>query len=1023
MNFTNFWESAKESYQDVVFDASTLDFALKGYRKETMGSDIWKPSELRVLPEMIKSLLAHSIESSLKAAAIPHQHLLSLSPLLGKPNKSCRTVCKTPMLYRMPLRADFSVRHWEHHHTQEYDMAKEGCSALTAALKRNLGAEIAFWNKEHFATILNDFEKYFDTLDISVLMQQGIDTNFPLGPMAYALQQHLAPRVLQANGFSSSPVAVNRSILAGCKFSVPFTRIYGLKQFITLSKNNPKANTELFVDDTSMHAAAETKLEVQSILLKAMRDFKTLVQKLKLRLSPKAAIVASSNILACKLNNKLTAYGLKFVLAHHSRDLGITTTAGKTRPKHIQKDRQQKSRNRIFKVSQLAKISRSARKLYTGSGFSVSTWGHQACAVSQGEMHALETDALACSGIKTAGRCRTIALAVAYGVLGTPRARIIRETLRDFFTILRNISPSELLQLRTAWAEAKQELKKKSLSVASVHGILSNVIYILLHAQWNPIAYNFWEDDTGGQWQIVDWKVSPDIVSAAITKSYLDISLRKADSHHNGKGIYYGIDSANTFRHVRSIKTHTDINYQYKAAIETVMSGCCWSASRINSINPEFDKLCPRCGLCEETDYHTFWECGCNDSFTHPFVTKTNHLKQKAREGTEEYPCFWLRGIIPASFTQVPPPHTNPSEEYNYNFVNPEQQNWMSGTYYGDASGGKNTSYKQLRRVGVAVVKCNHLGETLFGVSTNLPGKVQTVGRGEVLALLLLMMNLDHDTEVEFVTDNLNVYNTCNSGIKAAINSANCDLYKDIYTLVQSKHVSLSVRWIPSHLGKSEADFRPEGVTFLDVLANDQADKYAGEAAQLHNIPDSITRPIIQNINNCIAIQKRLAFILINLPERQNSRDEKPLPQPRVKLDQLLANTTHCISTDSNRIQCSVCLNSFNINDPNCKHWLKTKCIPQMGTAIAQQQTIPLPLSESIHFGNQVSHSSHKLNCYKGIVYCARCGTRNGSNQIRYLAKQCEPPTLAGRVLLNCITNDKPPAGLTEWPANQHNTL
>ena len=76
--------------------------------------------------------------------------------------------------------------------------------------------------------------------------------------MAYALQQHLAPRVLQANGFSSAPARVNKSILAGCKYSVPFTRVYGLRQFIILNRNNPEANTELFVDDTSMHAAAET---------------------------------------------------------------------------------------------------------------------------------------------------------------------------------------------------------------------------------------------------------------------------------------------------------------------------------------------------------------------------------------------------------------------------------------------------------------------------------------------------------------------------------------------------------------------------------------------------------------------------------------------------------------------------------------------------------------------------------------------------------------------------------------------
>ncbi len=41
-------------------------------------------------------------------------------------------------------------------------------------------------------------------------------------------------------------------------------------------------------------------------------------------------------------------------------------------------------------------------------------------------MLGLERDALASTGISPAGRCRTLALAVSFGVLGTPRARIIR---------------------------------------------------------------------------------------------------------------------------------------------------------------------------------------------------------------------------------------------------------------------------------------------------------------------------------------------------------------------------------------------------------------------------------------------------------------------------------------------------------------------------------------------------------------------------------------------------------------------
>lgn len=91
IEYNHFWEAAKEVQEHIEFNASTLEQTLKGYRKDTIGSDIWKPSELRALPMMLKQHMANAISSSLNAIAIPHQNLVSLNPLLGKPNKTCRS--------------------------------------------------------------------------------------------------------------------------------------------------------------------------------------------------------------------------------------------------------------------------------------------------------------------------------------------------------------------------------------------------------------------------------------------------------------------------------------------------------------------------------------------------------------------------------------------------------------------------------------------------------------------------------------------------------------------------------------------------------------------------------------------------------------------------------------------------------------------------------------------------------------------------------------------------------------------
>ena len=88
-------------------------------------------------------------------------------------------------------------------------------------------------------------------------------------------------------------------------------------------------------------------------------------------------------------------------------------------------------------ITRLATINRKARKLFTGSAFAMATWGHQASAISEAKMLGLEREALACSGINPAGRCRTVAF-VPGCAQGTPRSRVVHEPVRAWFSLLRH---------------------------------------------------------------------------------------------------------------------------------------------------------------------------------------------------------------------------------------------------------------------------------------------------------------------------------------------------------------------------------------------------------------------------------------------------------------------------------------------------------------------------------------------------------------------------------------------------------
>jgi hypothetical protein len=88
--------------------------------------------------------------------------------------------------------------------------------------------------------------------------------------LALIIQQHLAPRVIQANGFSSNPINIIKSIAAGCKSSVALTRVYLKPGIKPIAKKYKAAHVGTFVDDTSLQSVGATAEEVQDKIVPAL---------------------------------------------------------------------------------------------------------------------------------------------------------------------------------------------------------------------------------------------------------------------------------------------------------------------------------------------------------------------------------------------------------------------------------------------------------------------------------------------------------------------------------------------------------------------------------------------------------------------------------------------------------------------------------------------------------------------------------------------------------------------------------
>ena len=133
--------------------------AAKKYPKHSLGVDHFHPKEFLAAPEVSMAPVADAMENALQQCVLPLQLQLNLNPLLGKP-KGFRTICKTPMLYRMVCRSDRSVAQWEKENHSAFDHASKGSSALVAGLRRGLKAELAIALGDQAGGVFNDFDKF-----------------------------------------------------------------------------------------------------------------------------------------------------------------------------------------------------------------------------------------------------------------------------------------------------------------------------------------------------------------------------------------------------------------------------------------------------------------------------------------------------------------------------------------------------------------------------------------------------------------------------------------------------------------------------------------------------------------------------------------------------------------------------------------------------------------------------------------------------------------------------------------------
>ena len=549
------------------------------------------------------------------------------------------------------------------------------------------------------------------------------------------------------------------------------------------------------------------------------------------------------------------------------------------------------------------------------------------------------------------------------------------------------------VDLRDAWAKAKDTIVKSNYKQLNVKGILSNLIYTLFYIKWNPRSFDYWEDDTGQGWQL-DLYSNPKVIIIAMIKSYNLIQCKQSAYGRNGKGMENGCDWNLTLSLHRSLKGPQ--NYPARCALETISTGACWPEDRILECNALHDATCKRCGM-PDSDLHTFWTCEHNNNLEDSEVVGTQKLIERAVAESEEYPCLWLRGILPSNLSTIPDeylPNNNTVHTYVSYSTPIEDCIVTSGLYYGDASGGTFSSYPKLTRCGVGFCKVDrHTEQRLWGVQLNLPGLVQTVPRAELFALHLLVNEAQPESVIEFVTDNQKNSQTFNKGEPYARNSINADLFKHIFYNIAKNKLKLTVRWIPSHISeklrKNPNYVIPEFVSQLDIKANDWADELAGNAAHSVEVPLNVSAPYLYYFHLTRRIQKRHVAILCSLPNRPKHIPKVKLPKEDLCI--IIAASKHVIfwpKSNPNWITCARCSCTMHSKAVGVKAWINSQCI-----GIGKTTDRPIPVSDKlIHIGNNIIHHTHKIYTVADLFYCICCGP-NVNVKMKKLKDPCTKNT------------------------------
>ena len=848
--------------------------------------------------------------------------------------------------------------------------------------------------------ILWDMEKFYDTLDPVAVGRAGLKFNYPAVPLYLGLLVHSSARVISANSCISDFVVPERSILAGCTQSIAWTRLFLFELLDYLHRAYRPTTIQSWVDDLSQRTQGPESLVTRMAEACAVELAQGIADRGG-KVSNKSIIMASSSRLAKRVQTSLEARGFSLKVAQTGRDLGVDATCTKRRSIKVFKHRYRLGMNRAARIASLTRVTKKAKKLANTGARPQLTWGHQAKGVAPTMIRKIKAALGHATGARRRGVCTTTAIMLDQEVGKDPEVFLRVELLVTWLEAMCAMK-GRMFSVKWVWKRLTERLRVKS-RWSRVSGHMAAVIATLLDISWKPLEPLKWEDSQGDIWEIDPEAPEAAYQLRALLTQQISMAIwKRAAKHYCGAGLEQGADLTSSRKHCRWWERNAMPGH---AALSlTWAQGAMWTRSRKSQCGYNVQELCPRCNRAVDTPFHQVWECKHNESIDSPWVRDTQRLQARAQQEKDEYPCFWIRGVVPAEWTtaQIPPVPEEPIVRV-WGALSQELYHLPVGAFMAtDASGGDYSADPRLRRVGWGLVAFTSDLKLLgFRFGTLPPGE-QTVPRGELYAAWQAVSCTSGGEEL--LSDSDYVVKGHRRGPRA-VHDKWQDIWRNLWECLGQSARPLPINKVKAHM---TVEHLLEGkISLQHYVANLCADVLAGLGAGLAQVPEQAAKQCHFYDGLAWKVQARIVEVALQalqatpeqeraFPDRGQARAQRPREQMRQRrirlLRQALSSTGHSVVLlGTRKVHCKRCLQSRPVS--GSLKWLGQECGQ-----------------------NAVVHASHRRRVHRGLNYCSSCGAW-GSFRCQRLRHPCTGRlTVAGRMALRDIARGHMPLGLREWP-------